>query len=202
MTLDSSVGGTPEPEEGGLDAFGRLRAALASALPGGHSGGVGCHYWTRPTLGVPADQLEALGLVRIIRQRVPACEEHGCALLLTCKERVVFAERGAGIGRRKFRLTPLGSQAAHDPAILAEQIAEQPLARRILDLLGGAAPPTSWLELYWRLLEPELAVLEETGQRQASPLSRPAVRFHLELLVAAGLIVERPELGQVTAVPR
>jgi hypothetical protein len=185
-----------------LDAFGRLGAALASALPDGHSGGVGCHFWTRPMLGVPADQLEALGLVRIIRQRVPTCEEHGCALMLTCKERVVFAERGPGIGRRKFRLTPLGSQAAADPAILAQQIAEQPLARHILEMLDGTERPTSWLELYWCLLEPELAELEETGQRQGAPLSRPVVRFQLDLLEAAGLIVDGPELGQVEGVPR
>ena len=202
MTSDASAGGASGPGQSDLDAFSRLRAALASALPGSHSGGVGCHYWTRPTLGVPVEQLEALGLVRIIRQRVPACEEHGCALLLTCRERSVFAERGPGIGRRKFRLTPLGSRAAVDASILAERIAEEPLARRILELLDGAARPTSWLELYWRLLEPELVELEETGQRQASPLSRPAVRFHLDLLVAAGLVLEVAGSGEVASVPR
>ena len=137
------------------DAFGRLRAALASAVAGGPFGGVGCHYWTRPTLGVPADQLEALGLVRIITRGVPTCEGHDCPIIATCKERVVFAERKPGIGRRKFRLTPLGMQAAADATILAEQIAEQPLARRILDLLAGTPDRTSWLDLYWRLLQPE-----------------------------------------------
>lgn len=202
MSAEPGNPAVPDPEGVGLDAFSRLQAALSSALPGGHSGGVGCHYWTRPTLGVPVDQLEGLGLVRMIRQRIPTCEEHGCALLLTCKERAVFAERGPGIGRRKFRLTPLGSQAAIEPSILAEQIAEQPLARRILERLAGAAGPTSWLVLYWELLGPGLAELEETGQRPGAPLTRPAVRFHLDLLVAAGLLVEQPRLGLVEAVPR
>ncbi len=197
---------TPQParpaagegeQERPLDAFGRLRAALASAVSGGPFGGVGCHYWTRPTLGVPADQLEVLGLVRIIRSRVPTCEEHGCAIIASCKERVVFAERGPGIGRRKFRLTPLGTQAAAEPAVLAEQIAEQPLARRILDALAGAPGGTSWPELYWRLLQPELDVLNETGQRTAPPLTRSAVRFYLDLLVAAGLASEDGVAGTV-----
>lgn len=202
MTPESGGRRAAEPDESAPDAFGRLRLALASALPGGHAGGVGCHYWTRPTLGVPVDQLEGLGLVRIIRQRVPTCEEHGCALLLTCRERVVFAERGPGIGRRKFRLTPMGSQAVADPSVLAGQIAEQPLARRILEVLEGAPRRTSWLELYWRLLEPELVELEETGHRPAAPLSRPAVRFHLDLLVAAGLVLEDAASGEVAGVPR
>jgi hypothetical protein len=184
-----------------LDAFGRLRAALASAVSGGASGGVGCHFWTRPTLGVPADQLEVLGLVRIIRQRVPICEEHGCAIIATCKERIVFAERGPGIGRRKFRLTPLGAQAAAEPSVLAAQIAEQPLARRILDALVDAHGRTSWLELYWRLLQSELDALAETGLRPAPPLSRSAVRFYLDLLVAAGLLSEDADTGTVWLTP-
>jgi hypothetical protein len=180
-----------------LDAFGRLQAALASARPDGPSGGVGCHYWTRPTLGVPADQLELLGLVRIIRSRVPTCEEHGCAIIATCTERRVFAERGPGIGRRKFRLTPLGTRAAAEPSVLAEQIAEQPLARRILEAVREASEPTSWFELYWRLLQPELDVLEASGLRPTPPVSRAAVRFYLDLLVTAGLISEDATSGVV-----
>jgi hypothetical protein len=180
-----------------LDAFGRLKAARASARPGGPSGGVGCHYWTRPTLDVPADQLEALGLVRIIRSRVPVCEEHGCAIIATCNERTVFAERGPGIGRRKFRLTQLGTRAAAEPSVLAEQVAQQPLARRILEAVQEASEPTSWFELYWRLLQPELDVLETTGLRPTPPLSRSAVRFYLDLLVTAGLVAEEATSGVV-----
>ena len=45
------------------DGLERLRAALASA----EAAGVGCHFWSQPTLGVPVDQLEALGLVQTIK---------------------------------------------------------------------------------------------------------------------------------------
>lgn len=182
-------------EGAALDAFGRLQAALASALEGGDFGGIGCHYWTRPALGVPVEQLEGLGLVRVIRTSVPRCEDHGCAIIDTCAERVTFAERKPGIGRRKFRLTALGAQAAADASILAERIAEQPLARQILDVLTEAAGPVSWPDLYWRLLQPELTELEATGQRLAAPLTRPAVRFYLDLLVTAGLVAEDAAAG-------
>ena len=180
-----------------LDAFGRLRAALASALPGGPSGGVGCHYWTRPTLGVPADQLEVLGLVKTITTRIPVCESHGCAIIATCTERITFADSKPGRSRRKFRLTPLGTSAAAERSVLAEQIAKQPLARRILEAVREASEPTSWFELYWRLLQPELDVLEASGLRPTPPVSRAAVRFYLDLLVTAGLISEDATSGVV-----
>jgi hypothetical protein len=186
-----------ESEPDKLDAFGRLRAALASAVAGGASDGVGCHYWTRSTHGVPADQLEVLGLATLIKTRIPACETHGCLIIATCKERVTFAENLPGRSRRKFRLTPLGVQATAEPSVLAAQIAEQPLARQILDLLAEDDPPAGWLDLYWRLLEPELAALAETGLRPDPPLTRPAVRFYLDLLVSAGLVSEDAEAGTV-----
>jgi hypothetical protein len=81
--------------------------------------------------------------------------------------------------------------------VLAQQVADQPLASQILALLTEAAGPTSWLTLYWRLLEPELVALEETGQRPTPPLSRPAVRLYLDLLIAAGLMIEDAEAGRV-----
>ena len=179
-----------------LDAFGRLRAALASA---GEGGGVGCHFWTRPTFGVPAAQLEALGLVKIIKTRVPICEAHGCAAIETCSERVSFVERKGGIGNWKFRLTVLGEQAVAQADVLARQVAAQPLADAILAALAGTGKntPTSWPALYWRLLEPELTLIEETGQRPSPPVSRSSVRLYLDLLIAAGLVQEDPAAGTV-----
>jgi hypothetical protein len=180
-----------------LDAFGRLRAALASAQAGGTSDGIGCHFWTNRTHGVPAEQLEALGLVTLIKSSVPVCEQHGCAIIETCSERITFAEGLPGRSRRKFKLTLLGSQAIDQPSVLAEQVTRQPLASRILDLLAEPEPPQGWLDLYWRLLEPELADLEETGQRPSPPLSRSAVRLYLDLLVTAGLLTEDTDAGTI-----
>lgn len=177
-----------------LDAFGRLRAALASA---GDGGGVGCHFWTRPSFGVPAAQLEALGLVKIIKTRVPVCEAHGCAAIETCSERISFVERKGGIGNWKFRLTILGEQSVTNPDVLARQVAAQPLPEAILEALAGADSPTSWPALYWRLLAPELALIEETGQRPSPPISRTSVRLYLDLLVAAGLVQEDLAAGTV-----
>jgi hypothetical protein len=180
-----------------LDAFGRLRAALSSAVAGGESSGIGCHFWTRRTHGVPVEQLESLGLVTLIKTRIPVCEAHGCAIIATCSERITFAEGLPGRANRKFRLTVLGTQAAIESSILVEQIAEQPLARQILDLLAAHGASLGWLDLYWRLLEPEFADLEETGQRPTPPLSRSAVRFYLDLLVTAGLLAEDSIAGTV-----
>lgn len=171
-------------------AFVRLRAALVSADAGGDSGGIGCDFWTRPTLGVPVDELEALGLVKTIQTRVPLCEEHGCAVIATCPARVIFAEKQAGRAGRKFRLTALGIGIAGEPTRLADRLSEQPVAGRILAALAEAGGPLGWMELYWRLLEPELETLAETGHRPAPALSRAAVRFYLDLSIAAGLLLE------------
>lgn len=180
-----------------LDAFERLRAALASAGPTG----IGCHFWTHPTLGVHAEHLEALGLVTTIRTRIPLCHDHGCAILDTCAERITFAEARAGRARRKFKLTQPGIQVLSDGALLRDLIAEQPLASRIVEVLAEAGGSLGWLELYWRLLEPELAVLDETGTRPAPALTRSAVRFYLDLLVAAGIVQEDAQAGRVWLAP-
>lgn len=179
-----------------LDAFGRLRAALVSAIDGG---GVGCHHWTRPMYGAPVAQLEVFGLVKVIKTRVPLCEQHGCPAIATCEERAAFAAKKGGIGNFKFRLTALGGQAISEWGVLARQVAAQPLAGAILAELvaSSASAPATWLDLYWRLLQPELTMIEETGQRPALPLSRIAVRLYLDLLIAAGLVAEDAAAGTV-----
>jgi hypothetical protein len=168
-----------------MEAFERLRGVL-EVIQGV---GVGCHYWTRER-GVPADQLVELGLATSIRTRVPPCEEHGCHLLETCRQRILFAERGPGRAGRKVRLTEEGRAAAGSTAALAAHVAELPLARRVLDVLAEAGRPLSWFELYWRLLEPELDELAATGQPALPRLSRSGVRFALDMLRSAGAVDE------------
>ena len=167
------------------DGFERLRLVLARA----HAVGVGCHHWSLPEYGVPIEHLDLLGLAKAVRQRIPACEEHGCHLIESCRHRSLFADQGPGRGGRKFRLTPLGVETIDSTVELAERVGELPLARRILDVLSVAGPQTPFA-LYWRLLEPELQELAETGQPPVPPLSRPAVRFYLDLLLAAGWLRE------------
>ena len=174
------------------DAFERLRAVLDRA----NAVGVGCHYWSQPEYGVPAEQLAELGLAKPINARIPTCEDHGCHLLQTCRHRVMFAEAQPGRAGRKFRLTSEGTSAAESTAELAARIGELPLARRILEAVADTGP-LSGFTLYWRLLEPELAELAETGQLPAPRLSRPAVRFYLDLLIDAGRLREDPEDGTI-----
>ena len=175
-----------------MEAFERLHGVLEVI----QSVGVGCHYWTRER-GVPADQLVELGLATSIKTRVPACEEHGCHLLETCRQRALFAERGPGRAGRKVRLTEEGLAAAGSTAALAAHVAELPLARRVLDVLAEAGCPLSPFDLYWRLLEPELDELAATGQPTLPRLSRPGVSFTLDMLRSAGAVEEGPEGGLV-----
>lgn len=177
------------------DSFERLHLVLrrASAV------GVGCQYWSAVEYGVPAAQLKELGLARLIGANVPTCEDHGCHLIDTCRHRVVFAEKRPGIANRKFRLTPEGVGAAESTAALAARLADVPLARRILDVLAeaGEGETLSGFDLYWRLLPPELDDLIESGQATGRRVSRPAVRFYLDLLIATGWLREDPLEGTI-----
>ena len=178
------------------DGFERLRMVLrrASAV------GVGCHYWCVPEYGVPVEHLEVLGLAKPIKTQVPKCEYPGCNLLDACRHRTMFADKAPGIAGRKFRLTPVGIGAAESTAELAAQIGERPLARRILDAVAAAPEPLTGFGLYWRLLEPELEELAATGEEPVPRLSRPAVRFYLDLLIAAGWLREDPADGLIRRV--
>jgi hypothetical protein len=173
------------------DGFVRVRQVLRRA----QASGVGCHYWSVPEYGTPVEHLELLGLAKTVKSRIPACEDHGCHLLESCRHRAVFAEARAGRSGRKFRLTALGVETIDSPAGLAERVAELPLARQILELVRSASEPLSAFTLYWRLLEPELEELAETGQIPTPKLTRASVRFYLDLLVEAGWLVEDREAG-------
>ena len=169
----------------GEDGFDRLRMVLKRTA----AVGIGCRHWSLPEYGVPIEHLELLGLASAIKSRIPTCEEHGCHLIESCGQRALFADQGPGRAGRKFRLTPLGVDTIASTAELAARVADFPLARRILDTLSETSPLTPFA-LYWRLLEPELEELAATGQPPVPPLSRPAVRFYLDLLLAAGNVCE------------
>jgi hypothetical protein len=169
-----------------MEGFARLRLALKRA----NAVGVGCHYWSLAEYGAPVEQLELLGLAKSIKARVPTCEDHGCHLLETCRHRIVFAEARPGRSGRKFRLTPEGVAAIDSPAEIAARVAELPLARRILDMVAASPEPITGFDLYWRLLEPELDELARTGEPAVHKLTRPAVRFYLDLLIASGWLLE------------
>jgi hypothetical protein len=55
--------------------------------------------------------------------------------------------------------------------------------------------PLTWFVLSWRLLGPELTLIEETGQHPSPRFSRTTVRLYLDLLISAGLVVENTAAG-------
>jgi hypothetical protein len=160
----------------------RIRAVLSLA----DSHGVGCHYWSEPEYGVPVAQLEALGLAKAINAGIPRCEFHGCHIIETCAFRINFAEARSGRAGRKFTVSKRGLEAMLASERLATCIDDHPLAQRIRSSLS--AGPLSWLELYWRVIEPDLAAIGEGGNPTIP--TRRDVRFCLDLLIAAGLVAE------------
>jgi hypothetical protein len=168
---------------------GRIHAVLSLA----DSHGVGCHYWSESEYGVPVAQLEALGLASTIGTGIPRCELHGCHIIETCAFRVIFAEARSGRAGRKFTVSERGLEVMLAPERLATAIDSYPLAQRIRSTL--AAGPLSWLELYWRLLEPDLAAIAN-GKHCPRP-TRREVRFCLDLMIAAGLVAEDEGVGSL-----
>ncbi len=167
---------------------GRIRAALGRA----QAHGVGCDVWSAREYGLNAEHLEALGVVARIKTRVPTCEDHGCAWLDTCEQRPLFAAGGPGRGGRKFKLTILGERTVRDPDAVLASVESLPLSDRILGTLRAADEALSPFDLYWRLCEPELAALAGDGTRPSPPITRRFVRFHVDLLIAVGLVTEDP----------
>ena len=177
----------------GHGAVDRIRAALRRA----EAHGIGCDVWSVAEYGVSAEHLEALSVVVRIKQRIPTCEDHGCAWIETCEHRALFADGGPGRGGRKFKLTVLGERTVRDPEAVLASVQSLPLSDRIAEALGAVDGPLSPFDLYWRLCEPELAALAVDGMRPSPPITRRFVRFHLDLLTAVGLVAEDPAGGSV-----
>jgi hypothetical protein len=174
-------GGRFAPEQAGPGQRGGvLRRVLALV-----GDGVGCEHWTLPDHDLPVALLEALGLARPIRQRVPRCTEHGCHYLNACARQVVFEEGREGRAGRKFRLTAEGLALAGDPARALPAPDTLPLAEAILALL--AAGERTVFELVWALVEPALAGLA-AGEEPPPPPSRAYLRATLSLLADHGYV--------------
>ena len=94
-----------EPPVVATGGEGLLRAAL-----GATGDGIGCHHRLRAEVRLGVETLAALGLVKPIRQRIPACSEHACPLREGCRFARAFAEGTAGRSGKKFRLSPLGAR--------------------------------------------------------------------------------------------
>lgn len=165
---------------------GPLRSALLAT-----GDGIGCHYRLRATCGLGIEPLEALGLVKPIRQRIPTCIEHACPLRDTCRFARLFAEGEAGRSGKKYRLTPLGAGALRDPIVLRQIEAatrDLPLARRILAALATAGGHLTTLTLNAALLDERLAALSATGEAGESAFERGELAGMLSLLDATGAL--------------
>jgi hypothetical protein len=158
---------------------------------------VGCEHWTLPDHGLPVALLEALGLARPIRQRVPRCSEHACRYLGACDQQAGFEEGREGRAGRKFRLTAEGQAATSDPARLAASVASVtalPLAQELLAAL--AAGPRTLFELNWALVESRVGALAAGDEPPALP-PRAYLRALLALLTEQGAIVVDDAAGVV-----
>jgi hypothetical protein len=165
---------------------GPLRAALRAT-----DGGIGCHHRLRAELGLGVETLDALGLVKPIRQRIPTCDEHPCPHHGNCQFATIFTEGLAGRSGKKYRLTPLGEGALRDPAIarqIDEAARELPLARRILAALGEGPGGQTIFALNTILLEQSLAALAADGAPGDAAFSRGELAGMLGLLEALGAI--------------
>jgi hypothetical protein len=163
---------------------------IAAALRRAQGYGFGCDVWAASEYGLTVAQLVALEVVVPVKTKIPACEDHGCDWIAACAHRALFADRGPGRAGRKFTLTLRGERAVEDPDALLAWVESLPLSERIVQALATADGPLSPFELYWRLLEPQLATLDAGEKPDDLPLTRPFVRFHLDLLLAVGLVRE------------
>ncbi len=164
---------------------GLLRAALAAT-----GDGIGCHYRLRAEVGLGVDLLAELGLVRPIRQRIPACTEHACPLRDGCRHAITFAEARAGRSGKKYRLVALGDRALTDDAILAQLVLaarDLALSRRVLAAL--VAGPCSIFALNTALLDQSLAALAIEGDFGDTAFDRGGLAATLTLLADLGAIV-------------
>lgn len=161
-----------------------LRAALAAT-----GDGIGCHFRLRAEVGLGTDLLAGLGLVRPIRQRIPACSEHACPLREGCRHAAIFAEARAGRSGKKFRLTPLGERALDHDHILAQvaaAVGDLPLARRVLAILADG--PRSVFALNSALLDQSLAALLADGEFGETAFERGDLAATLALLTGLGAV--------------
>lgn len=172
------------------DATGTVETPLRAALRA-TDGGIGCHYRLRAEVGLGVETLAALGLVKPIRQRIPACDEHPCPHHGNCQFATIFAEGLAGRAGKKYRLAPLGEGVLRDPA-LARQIddaaRELPLAQRVLAALRDAADGLTIFALNTALLDQSLAALAADGDLGETAFSRGELAGMLGLLEALGAI--------------
>ncbi len=153
--------------------------------------GVGCQYRLCAGGFVGVGTLAALTLIKPIRQRIPACDEHGCPLRADCRFARTFSEGAAGRSGKKFRLTPLGERARRDPAIrrqVADAALGLPLAGRILATLAAHGPQTIFT-LNTALLDESLAALARDGTAGEAAFERGELADGLTLLGALGALV-------------
>lgn len=152
--------------------------------------GVGCRHRFEPEPGINMALLTRLGLVVPINTRIPRCSDHGCPLLGKCSFQPDFDSTQTVRSRRKFRLTPEGLAAAHNPAVIAKVVEQAPEAAQVLAALRDGA--TNIFDLAARLLDTDIQRLESgNAPSEERLLSRRELGALLRLLAELGLI----ELG-------
>ncbi|MDW8060212.1 MAG: hypothetical protein RMK01_09070 [Thermomicrobium sp.] len=143
--------------------------------------------------------LGAIGVVEPLRQRIPACEEHGCELLPRCPFAADFAHGDRSGSRRpkggrKFRVPDATLAYAESPGRLREMLPAHPVARWLAERFAARSEWTRF-----ELAEAWLAAaLEATGLRRSKDSATEAPDFEgsrrelaacLALLVGCGYLV-------------
>ncbi|MBI3945648.1 MAG: hypothetical protein HY321_07005 [Armatimonadetes bacterium] len=150
--------------------------------------------------GAPLSLLANLGLVKLIRQGIPACSEHGCRYRGDCEHEALFKARGEGRSGRKARVTKEGRAAAADPERLRACVRALPLCEFVLRAV--AEGPQSVFALNTALVDRCLAEISEKGQVKATAFARAELGRAIALLGEMGLVRASGDQVLLAAPPR
>ncbi|MHA1220197.1 MAG: hypothetical protein ACTSQB_00520 [Candidatus Heimdallarchaeota archaeon] len=99
---------------------------------------LGCTYDFKERFDVSLSSLEALGLMKAIRSKIPTCGEH-CERYADCRWLSIFNSRKS---KSKFKLTKIGlelatnlSQPTLTPKLLRDYIVEAITSAKIVDII-------------------------------------------------------------------
>lgn len=146
---------------------------------------IGCTYEIKNQFGVSLNPLEILGLVKIIRTKIPPCDDH-CQLSNDCKWMPIFGKKRS---KSKFRLTKDGES-------LLEKLTSDNLSReKMIESLQSHLMNVDIVDFILTLLmDNESVMVEQLTSRllQEANLKlqviRTTIKDLLDLMVSLNLI--------------